>query len=262
LERSLASLAMQQKMAGRFEVVVVDDGSKDRTHDVVHEFARQVDFPVKLTTHPHEGFRISLCRNDGIRVSVGSYVLISDSDCLFPPDHLSQHLRARKPGVARAGNCYWLDQATTERLTIEDVSNGTYGRGLSFAQHIRMWRRWASDVRYQLHRHPSKPKLLGFNIAIAREDLEAVNGFDEEYVGWGCEDDDFAARLRMAGRQIRSVIHYTRGYHMWHPAAASHPGKWGRGANVERWLNSERAIRCRRGLVHLADQTENQDQAA
>ena len=67
LERSLASLAQQQNMAGRFEVVVVDDGSKDRTHDVVRQFARTVDFPVKLTTHEHQGFRVALCRNDGVR---------------------------------------------------------------------------------------------------------------------------------------------------------------------------------------------------
>ena len=252
LERSLASLSLQRNMAGRFEVVVVDDGSKDCTHDVVRRFARSVDFPVKLTTHEHQGFRVSLCRNDGIRASAGSYVLISDSDCLFPPHHLEQHLRARKPGVIRAGNCYRLDRAATERLAVGDVVAGIYHREISYKERWRLWRSWISDVRYQLRRHPLKPKLMGFNIAIARSDLEAVNGFDEQYVGWGCEDDDFAARLRMAGKRVRTVVGYTQAYHMWHPVDPSHPGVWSQGANVERLLHGKREIQCRKGLVYFS----------
>jgi glycosyltransferase involved in cell wall biosynthesis len=257
LERSLASLSVQRNMAGRFEVVVVDDGSKDCTHDVVHRFARTVDFPVKLTTHEHDGFRVSLCRNDGVRASVGQYLLISDSDCLFPPHHLESHLQARKPGVARAGNCYRLDRNATERLTVEDVVAGSYRREVSFVERWRVWRRWASDVRYQLRRHPIKPKLMGFNIALWRSDLEAVNGFDEEYVGWGCEDDDFAARLRMTGRSVRTAVGYTQAYHMWHPVDPSHPGVWSQGANVERLLHAKRESRCRNGVVDLTDEQIN-----
>ena len=257
LERSLASLATQRNVDGRFEVVVVDDGSRDRTHEVVHQFARTADFPVILTTHEHQGFRVALCRNDGVRASRGSYLLVSDSDCLFPPYHLENHLRARKPGVVRAGNCYRLDREVTERLTVSDVVVGRYRHEISYVERWRMWRRWVSDVRYQLRKHPIKPKLMGFNIAISRHDLEAVNGFDEEYVGWGCEDDDFAARLRLAGRQVRTVVGYTQAYHMWHPIDPSNPGVWNQGPNVERLLHGKRDIRCRKGLVELTEDEIN-----
>jgi glycosyltransferase involved in cell wall biosynthesis len=257
LERSLASLALQQNMAGRFEVVVVDDGSKDDTHDVVHKFARTANFPVKLTTHEHDGFRVSLCRNDGVRASVGDYILISDSDCLFPPHHLEQHLVARKPNIIRAGNCYRLDQETTEWLTVADIAAGKYRRTVSYVERWRLWRRWMSDVRYQLRHHPIKPKLMGFNIAISRSDLEAVNGFDEEYVGWGCEDDDFAARLRLLGKQVRTVVGYTQAYHMWHPIDPSNPGVWSAGPNVQRLLHGKREIKCRKGLVDLTGEQQH-----
>ena len=258
----MASLALQREMEGRFEVVVVDDGSKDRTHDVVHQFARTANFPVKLTTHEHDGFRVSLCRNDGIRASVGSYILISDSDCLFPPHHLARHLAARKPGVIRAGNCYRLERDATEKLTIDDVARETYRHRVSLTERYRVWRRWLSDVRYQLQGRPNKPKLFGFNIAVSRADLEAVNGFDEDYVGWGCEDDDFAARMRMVGCQIRTASSYTVAYHMWHPVDPSYPGVWSMGANVDRLLRRPRQIQCIRGLRDFSQRTDSAGRAA
>ena len=74
LERSLASLAAQRNMAGRFEVVVVDDGSKDRTHEVVQRFARTVEFPVKLTTHEHDGFRVASAATTACGRASGKYL--------------------------------------------------------------------------------------------------------------------------------------------------------------------------------------------
>ncbi len=129
LERSLASLALQRGMAGRFEVVVADDGSKDRTHEIVHRYSRQVDFPLKLVTHPHNGFRVAQCRNDGVRASTAPYLLFSDSDCLFPPDHLEKHLAARRPRIIRAGNSFRLDQEATARVDAAAIESAPIARG-------------------------------------------------------------------------------------------------------------------------------------
>ena len=39
-----------------------------------------------------------------------------------------------------------------------------------------------------------------------RADYERVNGYDENFVGWGCEDDDLRLRLRHAGVRIESIL--------------------------------------------------------
>jgi GT2 family glycosyltransferase len=253
LERSLASLAHQQSMKGRFEVIVADDGSADRTHSIVREFSRSASFPVKLATHPHGGFRVALCRNDGVRASTAPYLLFSDSDCIFPADHLHQHLRARKPGIVRSGDCFRLDQEATDRLDLAAISSGEYSHWISAEERQRIRRRRIKDQCYGFMGHPAKPKLTGCNIAISRVDLEAVNGFDENFVGWGCEDDDLAFRLRKAGMRIGSVLGYTCAYHMWHATDPSRPTNWIDGPNVRRLRHTDRPIRCSAGLVQFID---------
>jgi GT2 family glycosyltransferase len=92
---------------------------------------------------------------------------------------------------------------------------------------------------------------MGFNIALSRRDFETVNGFDEDYVGWGCEDDDLAVRLRLAGIRIAAASASTHVFHLWHPDVPSHPGEWRRGSNVERLLCGGRPVRCRAGLTPI-----------
>jgi glycosyltransferase involved in cell wall biosynthesis len=256
LERSLASLALQRGVGGKFEVIVADDGSTDSTHDVVHQFARAAGFPVKLTSHPHQDYRVALTRNDGARASRAPYILLSDADCIFPPDHLLQHLKARRPNVVRAGDCFRLDQQATERLDLAAIASQAYCNWVSPAERRRMRQRWLKDQFYQLVRHGIRPKLTGCNIGIWRRDLDAVNGFDETFVGWGCEDDDLAYRLRWAKIRIVTVLGYTSVYHMWHPTHATRPAKWADGLNVRRLQSRNRPIRCRAGIVPIGDAAE------
>jgi hypothetical protein len=107
---------------------------------------------------------------------------------------------------------------------------------------------WKAHLYWWL-RHPRRPKLYGGDFGIWRRDYEDINGFNEEFTGWGCEDDEFAVRLRKAGIRIRSILRWTRTYHLWHPPVPSHPGRWKHGVNVEKlWQASRTTPRCKRGL--------------
>jgi glycosyltransferase involved in cell wall biosynthesis len=249
LRRALLSIAMQRGVEGKMEVIVTDDGSADETPQVVREFSRSVDFPVRFTTHPHTAFQLARCRNEGVAASEAPYLLFLDGDCVLPSDHVAIHLAQRRPAHVMAGYFARLDEATSSRLDEEAIRSGEFVRWAP-ASELCQLRTMARKARlYQWLRHPTKPKMSGNNVGIWRADYERVNGYDENFEGWGCEDDDLRLRLRRTGVRIDSILPWTFTYHMWHPLDVTRPAEWRQGQNVA-YLNRQGALaRCCNGLV-------------
>jgi len=257
LARVLASLECQQGVEGRFEVVVTDDGSIDSTREVVERFASRVKFPVRFTSHPHQGYQLARCRNEGVAVTQSPYLLFLDGDCLMPPTHLQQHLRRRATGVVLGGYCCLLDRPTTEELTLQDVYQGEFMKLASVQEYRKLAKLARRSWLYELVRHPTKPRLYGGNVGIHRSDYERINGYDENFRGWGCEDDDLRLRLRAAGVRIRSILRWTCTYHLWHPKGETTPQIWREGPNVAYLRRPHRPTVCQNGLAkYLAGETK------
>ena len=250
LSRVLTSVAGQEHVDRRkMEVVVADDGSSGQTEEIVDRYARSVEFPIRFTTHPHDGFQLARCRNDGVRASTGDYLLLLDGDCLIPPDHVAHHLERRRSGVAMGGYCCRLDRDVSERISEPDVWSGRYLQRIPNSELRRLIKMDRKARFYSVIRHPAKPKMFGGNIGLWRADYERVNGFDEHFRGWGGEDDDLRLRLRRAGVRIQSILRWTRTYHLWHPRDRTAPARLRDGANMDYLHRPIRLTRCGSGLV-------------
>lgn len=249
LRRALESIALQQDVDGRMELVVTDDGSTDETPQIVADFARRVPFRVGFTTHEHTTFRLARCRNEGAAASTAPYLLFLDGDCVLPRDHVAVHLAQRRPGTVMAGDFCRLDEATSARVTLDTIRSGAFSAWAPESELTRLRKLDRAARFYRLIRHPTKPKIIGNNVGIWREDYERVNGYDENFQGWGCEDDDLRNRLRRAGVGVASILRYTHTYHLWHPTDTTTPAHWKEGANVAYLLRKGRLTRCRNGLV-------------
>jgi glycosyltransferase involved in cell wall biosynthesis len=262
LRRSLLSLAGQRGVEGKMEVVVTDDGSRDETWEVVDEFARRADFPLKFTTHQNDGFRVARCRNEGVLVSTAPYLLFTDGDCLLPPDHVAAHLEFRRRGIAVAGDSYRLDQPTSDRITEADVRSGEFTAWVPLREQLRLANKARRAWIYRVLRRRDRPRLTGCNIGVWRDDLERLNGFDENYVGWGLEDCDLQLRLSQLGVRFRSILGRTAAYHLWHPL---HPtfARNGLGTPNLRYYHRDHVPTCcQQGLVKIATDVPVCDDAA
>lgn len=91
LPKCLGSLVVKPELIERLEVLVVNDGSKDRTNEIAHEFAKKYSntFMVIDKANGHYGS----CINAALKDAVGRYVKILDADDSFDPDEFSRFLK-------------------------------------------------------------------------------------------------------------------------------------------------------------------------
>ena len=73
---------------GNYELVAVDDGSTDRTREILHEYGKKLE--LRYVHHPAcKGIARSV--NDGIKNSTGEYITFLDHDDVWCPDLLETH---------------------------------------------------------------------------------------------------------------------------------------------------------------------------
>jgi glycosyltransferase involved in cell wall biosynthesis len=70
-----------------FELICVDDGSTDKTAQIIKSF--QSDGRIKYVYQPHEGLPAK-ARNHGIKMALGEYIAFNDDDDILMPDSISE----------------------------------------------------------------------------------------------------------------------------------------------------------------------------
>lgn len=195
------------------ELIVADDGSDRRTADLVNSFSKLASFPVSHVWQEDLGFRAAAIRNKAVIASSSDYLVFTDGDCVPHPCFVADHLRLATHG--------WFIQGK-RMLLAEDVSLEFTFPG--FAGLLALAVKGRLSGLHHLLRvpgfAPEKTGLRGIktcNFALFRDDLLAVNGFNEDFVGWGREDAELAARLFKSGLRRKDPLFSAMVFHLWHP---------------------------------------------
>lgn len=242
----LRSIAAQDVLP--LEVIVADDGSREDTAALVQAMAG--DFPVPLIHVWQEdaGFRLARVRNLGIAASSGDYVIFLDGDLILHPRFVADHLAMIRPGIFLQGGRLNATPAESARLLAGGKPRFSPFMDGAFKRKHALRLPWLARHKA---RNAEGGQMMGCNMGVWRADLDRVNGFDDDYEGWGREDDDISARLKHAGLVRRPLRFAGLAIHLWHET------RWPDGIPPTEVLPNDRhfnrvlaagTIRCDRGL--------------
>jgi glycosyltransferase involved in cell wall biosynthesis len=239
------------------EVVIADDGSNEEVVKELRDLVKKYDFPVIHAWHPRQGPRRSATRNNGIRHATGDYLIFLDADFALLPGAIHSHTEAAKPGYFAAGRCKYTTEEQCRKILAEGASESLLEAIYTSLPDEPIEKEHKRFVRYALlhrfHLAPARKVSFGGHFSAFKSDIAAINGYDENFVGWGGEDTDFASRMVRAGFRGTSVIETARVLHLWHPTEmrAKH---WKEGANMEYYSRKHIPIYCESGLISKSNQ--------
>lgn len=203
LERCLASVRKQTLR--ELEILLLDDGSSDRSREICLDAAREDD-RIRVLFHKNHG--VSFTRNRGIRHASGEYLMFIDSDDEILPDMAERYVKAAEENEADIvlGGIDIVTEAKRERLLPE-------GEGAVDQRHF--WELAAEDTSGLYGYAPNKlyrTRFLKENCLFFREDMKAQ------------EDLDFALRAFTCAKKkilisFSGYSYYYRGGHRKVPPA-------------------------------------------
>ena len=216
LARVLA--AVHGQSAPPEEVLLADDGSGPTTRELFSDWSARQRFRAAHLWQPHENFRRARILNEAIAAARGDYLVFLDGDTVPHPRFVADHAGAARLGFFVQGH----------RALIEEKAAVWFGKnGLTADRRRALLQNQISGLknafRWPLALSKISPHLRGIrgcNLGIWREDLVRVNGYNEDFAGWGREDSELAARLFNAGRQRLDLRGRALCFHLWHPPAS------------------------------------------
>jgi glycosyltransferase involved in cell wall biosynthesis len=239
--------ALNDQTVAPDEVIVADDGSSTETRECVEALGRRVSVPLIHIWQPDQGFRAALIRNKAVRVAKFDYVVFLDGDCIPDRYFVEDHCRLARTGFFVQGKRVLIDRQGSEQFTSEQLRQNRLR--MLFSRHLANKHHLIRLAGWPARRVRGLSGIRSCNLGLWRKDIQAVNGFNTAFTGWGREDSEFVARLYKYGLKRREHPFAAICFHLWHPEQ----DRGGLAANddlLARTLASAEC-RCARGLAEM-----------
>jgi glycosyltransferase involved in cell wall biosynthesis len=212
LQVVLDSVVVQERMPD--EVLIVDDGSKDDTRILIEQFIQTAPTKVRHIWQPDDGFRISRIRNLGIAASNYDYLIFIDGDIIMHPAFVKGHVdNARANQFIQGSRVLLSDKLTRSSIMNRRKTFSFYESGITNRFNAISNKLLSSLFSPKVSHLKS---IRGCNFSAWRQDLIDVNGYNEDFEGWGKEDSELVARLFNKGLKRVNLKFAAVGYHLHH----------------------------------------------
>ncbi len=184
INQTIESILNSNFPKNKFEILVIDDGSKDNTVKISKQFKQ-----VRVFSRKHGGPAVQ--RNFGVKVAKGGIILFTDSDCIIPKDLLKRVSDDfKKYDVAGVGGTY-------RTLNKESLIARYVGYEIGF-------------------RHEKEKRFTDFLgtycCAYKKSIFLEFGGFDEKFLTASGEDPELSFRISRKHKLL-----FDKKMFVWHP---------------------------------------------
>ena len=196
------------------EVIIADDGSNSSTKDLIDDFKKNSELKIIHSWQKDIGFRAARSRNNAILKATGEYIVLIDGDTILHCDFIKDHIMNAEPGNFVQGKRSLISKKQTNTALIEKKINFSFfSIGLKNRKnsiHSNLLSSIFSNDKNHLR------GIKSCNMAFYRKDCLNINGFNNEFEGWGREDSEFVVRLMNSGVKRKNARFNAIQFHLWH----------------------------------------------
>jgi glycosyltransferase involved in cell wall biosynthesis len=196
------------------EVIIADDGSTEETKLMIERFSKKNDIKVIHSWQKDEGFRAAMSRNRAISKSSCDYIILIDGDMILHPKFVEEHLRNSQEGFFLQGSRVLLSKEKSKQIfTNSQLSFSVFDSGLSNRKNALH----SNFLSLLLMKKGVFMKgIKTCNMSFYKKNCYTINGFNEEFVGWGREDSEYVVRLINSGIARKNIHFNMIQYHLFH----------------------------------------------
>ena len=197
------------------EIIIADDGSKEDTRELIEEMRQISPVPLIHVWHEDRGFRKCEILNKAIAKAQGDYIVQIDGDIVMEQHFIEDHANMMEKWYIICGSRVLLTKEITDKILTGIIKKpNVFSLPLGYALNgfrispLRKYlaKRYAKDIGH----------LRGCNMAFWKEDIIAINGYNEDLTQWGHEDTELGFRLYHKGLQKKVLKMGGIAYHLYH----------------------------------------------
>ncbi|MDD3806778.1 MAG: glycosyltransferase [Candidatus Marinimicrobia bacterium] len=187
IQELLFSLRNQTLSPDSFEVLIVDDGSTDKTEEFVEAFKNEAPFTLRFIRQDHQG--PGAARNLGMQHAKGNYFIFVDSDCIAHPNWLQAYAKAiSKQKVAGFGG---PDHVRKDFSPLQKAIDYSMTSFLT-----------TGGIRGHSKKKLSKYYPRSFNMGVRADIVKKIGGMNDLRHG---QDIEFSNRILAVGEPVIKV---------------------------------------------------------
>ena len=205
------------------ELIITDDGSSQQILDYIADLIPKASFKIKHIYQEDKGFRKTRALNNGVINSEGELLVFCDQDLIFGEEYIEYMEKNIKKGCFLLCRPISVNEKEKNTILEKIESSNKYEdllKPLPTHYLVSVNKTLRTDRKRRilniLKLSKRGIKLVGMSYAVMKSDYLKVNGYDENYNGWGEEDDDFGNRLYVAGIKGKELKTPNMQIHLWH----------------------------------------------